>query len=227
MMVNVHNFKRDELNRIFSQAKNFEYTSKPNFCSSNRLRTPLGKWDKYRSCFIYEKNIQRGIEFWDKYSDTLAKAEAKYGVPAEYIVGIIGVETAYGTNFGRYKVIDVLTTKSMLGYRRADFYRDELEKFLLLARQSGFVPTELMGSTSGALGYGQFMPSSYIRFGVDFNNDGFVDLWECRRMPIGRCRQIILSKNWVGTPYDFPRGRVRGQEFGGPRIWNKNLKPGV
>jgi membrane-bound lytic murein transglycosylase B len=158
MMVNTHNFKRNELNRIFSQAQNWQYIPQARSCSTDILRIQQGKWDRYKSCFIYENNIQRGISFWDKHQDTLARAEIEYGVPAEYIIGIIGIETAYGTNFGKHRVIDVLTTKSMLGDRRANFYRDELEKFLILTRDAGLVPTELMGSTSGALGYGQFMP---------------------------------------------------------------------
>ena len=213
MMVNRHHFDRKELYRIFSQAKNYRYVPKSRSCISNHIYRGAGEWDRYKSCFIYEKNIQRGIEFWNKYRDTLQRAEQKYGVPAEYIVGIIGIETAYGTNFGKHRVIDVLTTRSMLGDRRADFYRDELEDFLLICRDLGLEPTEVMGSTSGALGYGQFMPSSYIRFAVDFNNDGIRDLWNAEDA-IGSIANYFAKNGW--NPYIDEvaiRAKYRGYRF--------------
>jgi len=221
MMVNVHNFKRNELNRIFSQAQNWQYIPQTRSCSSNTLRVQQGKWDRYKSCFIYENNIQRGIAFWDKHQDALERAEIEYGVPAEYIVGIIGIETAYGTNFGKHRVIDVLTTKSMLGDRRASFYKDELEKFLTITRDAGLEPTELMGSTSGALGYGQFMPSSYIRFAVDFNHDDVTDLWNAEDA-IGSIANYFSRNGWNSSISQVAvRARYRGQRF---RI--KKLKTG-
>ena len=225
MMVNVHNFKRNELNRIFSQAQNWQYIPQTRTnCAANITQTQQGKWDRYRSCFVYERNIQRGIAFWDKYADTLARAEMRYGVPAEYIVGIIGIETAYGTNFGKHRVIDVLTTKSMLGDRRASFYKDELEKFLVLTRDAGLIPTELMGSTSGALGYGQFMPSSYIRFAVDFNHDGVTDLWNAEDA-IGSIANYFSRNGWNSSVSQVAiRAKYKGQRFRGKKY--KKLKTG-
>ena len=224
MMVNVHNFKRNELNRIFSQAQNWQYIPQSRSCSTDILRIQQGKWDRYKSCFIYENNIQRGIEFWNKHADTLARAEMEYGVPAEYIVGIVGIETAYGTNFGKHRVIDVLTTKSMLGDRRASFYKDELEKFLVLTRDAGLIPTELMGSTSGALGYGQFMPSSYIRFAVDFNHDGVTDLWNAEDA-IGSIANYFSRNGWNSSVSQVAiRAKYKGQRFRGKKY--KKLKTG-
>ncbi len=110
---------------------------------------------------------------------------------------ILGVETAYGVNFGKYRVIDVLTTKSMTGHRRSKFYRDELEKYLLITRDIGADPTELMGSTSGALGYGQFIPSSYMRFAIDFNGDGKRDLWDAEDA-IGSIANYFAENGWRG-----------------------------
>jgi len=224
MMVNIHNFKKDELNRIFSQAQNWQYIPRERVCSSTLIKKAKGKWDRYKNCFIYERNIQRGIDFWNKHADTLAQAEEIYGVPAEYIVGIIGIETAYGVNFGKHRVIDVLTTKSMLGDRRADFYKDELEKFLILSRDAGLNTTELMGSTSGALGYGQFIPSSYIRFAVDFNNDGSTDLWNAEDA-IGSVANYFSENGWRSSIGQVAvRAKYKGQRFRG-RKYSK-LKTG-
>ncbi len=217
-MVAEHGFDRNYLNEIFSQAQNFYYIPQTRSSSSNRV-VQGGAWDRYKSYFIYEKNIQRGIKFWNEHRETLARAEAEYGVPAEYIVGIIGIETAYGTNFGKHRVIDVLTTKAMMGGRRSAFYTDELEKFLLISRDIGLNPTEVMGSTSGALGYGQFMPSSYIRFAVDFNHDGHKDLWDPEDA-IGSIANYFAQNGWnASIPQVAVRAKYRGYRF-------KRLKTG-
>ena len=219
-MVVEHGFDKKELNRIFSQAQNYQYIPQSRDCTSTTTRQSGGAWDRYRNCFVYEKNIQRGIDFWNKYEKTLQKAEDTYGVPAEYIVGIIGIESAYGVNFGKHRVIDVLTTKSMYDNRRASFYTYELEKFLLLTRDSGLDPTELMGSTSGALGYGQFMPSSYIRFAVDFNHDGATDLWNAEDA-IGSIANYFARNGWSRSIGQVAvRAKYRGQRFRGKR-YNK------
>ena len=220
MMVNTHNFDRKELNRIFSQAQDYNYIPMTRTdCTSTIIHRPLGTWDRYKSCFIYDRNIQRGVEFWNKYSDILERAEEKYGVPARYIVGIIGIETAYGVNFGKHRVIDVLTTRAMLGERRSAFYTDELEDFLLISRDIGLDPTETMGSTSGALGYGQFMPSSYIRFGVDFNHDGVVDLWNAEDA-IGSIANYFAKNGWNPSIQEVAvRAKYKGNRF-------KKLKTG-
>ena len=214
MMVAKHHFDRKKLVDIFSKAKNHNYRPiKRTDCTSTIIRRPLGKWDRYKSCFIYDSNIQRGVEFWNNYSDALERAELKYGVPAKYIIGILGVETAYGINFGKHKVIDVLTTKAMLGDRRASFYTDELEKFLVISRDIGIDPTETMGSTSGALGYGQFMPSSYIRFAVDFNNDGKIDLWDAEDA-IGSIANYFAKNGWNPSVQEVAvRAKYRGNRF--------------
>jgi len=210
-MVNEHGFDRNYLNQIFSQAQNFYYIPQ-NRSSSSRV-VQGGAWDRYKSYFIYEKNIQRGIKFWNEHREALARAEAEYGVPAEYIVGIIGIETAYGTNFGKHRVIDVLTTKAMSGGRRSAFYTDELEKFLLISRDIGLDPTEVMGSTSGALGYGQFMPSSYIRFAVDFNHDGHKDLWDPEDA-IGSIANYFSQNGWnASIPQVAVRAKYKGYRF--------------
>ena len=211
-MVVEHDFKVEDLNRIFSQAKYFSIKPKPKNCTTTVIRVG-GAWDRYRNCFIYEKNIQRGLRFWEEYEATLDRAEAKYGVPVKYILGILGVETAYGVNFGKYKALDVLTTRSMTGDRRSSFYTDELEKYLLITRSIGADPTKLMGSTSGALGYGQFMPSSYIRFAVDFNGDGKIDLWNPEDA-IGSIANYFAKNGWNRKiPKVAVRAKYKGSRF--------------
>lgn len=190
-------FDRSYLIELFSQATNTKYapTVAPRRRSNTNTSVATGKWDRYRNMFIYERNIQRGITFWEEHKNTLNQAYQVYGVLPEYIVGIIGIETAYGVNFGKKRVIDVLTTKSMTGDRREKFYSKQLEKFLVMTRKANLQPAELMGSNAGAMGYGQFIPSSYLDFAVDFNNDGVTDLWNAQDA-IGSIANYFSRNGW-------------------------------
>lgn len=212
-----HHFDQDYLVALFSGAKN-TLCSPP--CVApiikrrvQRTPTKTGKWERYRNMFIYEKNIQRGLNFWTEHENTLNKAYHVYGVLPEFIVSIIGIETAYGVNFGKSKVIDVLTTKSMFGDRREAFYTRELEKFLIMTRQAGLDPSELMGSSAGAMGYGQFIASSYLNFAVDFNNDGIIDLWDAEDA-IGSVANYFHKNGWKRSLKDVAiRAKYKGQRF--------------
>jgi len=216
-MVNEQGFDRNYLNEVFSQAQNTNYFVKPYTSSSSSYIS--GAWDRYKQNFIYERNIQRGIKFWNDNRATLDRATAEYGVPAEYIVGIIGIETAYGVNFGKKKVLDVLTTKSMLPNRRSSFYTKQLEKFLIMTRKSNLNPTELMGSNAGAMGYGQFIASSYLDFAVDFNGDGTIDLWNADDA-IGSIANYFARNGWNRYINQVAiRAKYRGNRF-------KRLKTG-
>lgn len=134
-------------------------------------------WNEYRALFLTDKRIQMGQDFMRDNAATLARAESVYGVPATTIAAIIGVETLYGRNAGNYRVLDALMTLGFDYPPRSEFFRKELEQFLLMAHEQGLSPTELKGSYAGAMGLGQFMPSSYRQFSVDFNGDGVADLW--------------------------------------------------
>ena len=216
-MVNEHGFDRSYLNEVFSQAQNTNNFIRPYREPSSTYIS--GAWDRYKQNFIYERNIQRGIKFWNKHRATLERATAEYGVPAEYIVGIIGIETAYGVNFGKKKVLDVLTTKSMLPNRRNSFYTKQLEKFLVMTRQSHLNPTELMGSNAGAMGYGQFIASSYLDFAVDFNGDGTTDLWNAEDA-IGSIANYFARNGWKRSINQVAiRAKYNGNRF-------KRLKTG-
>ncbi len=153
-------------------------------------------WKDYRPIFIVPMRITNGVAFMREHQDALAKAEKEYGVPAEIIVAIIGVETNYGKNMGSYRVIDALTTLAFDYPPRAPFFRSELENYLLLTREQKHNPLEFKGSYAGAMGYGQFMPSSYRNFAVDFTGDGFTDIWNNPTDAIGSVANYFKKHGW-------------------------------
>ncbi|RYF27854.1 MAG: lytic murein transglycosylase B [Comamonadaceae bacterium] len=178
------------------------------------LPPPAGtpkNWAVYRSRFIDPIRIRAGVRFWQENAATLARAEHEYGVPAEIIVGIIGVETVYGQQVGTFRVMDALTTLSFdfpSGHPRATeriaFFRRELEQFLSLMDRTGIDPFEPRGSYAGAMGLGQFMPSSWVRYAVDFDGDGRIDLWKSPADAIGSVANYFKGHGWqTGMPVWF------------------------
>lgn len=166
---------------------------------------PPGKpknWQAYSGRFIEPIRINAGVRFWNENADALARAEATYGVPAEIIVGIIGVETIYGRDTGKFRVVDVLTTLAFAypeAPNRSDrmaFFRGELENTLLLARKEGIDPFSLLGSFAGAVGMPQFMPGNILKFGVDFDGDGIVDLRNSPQDAIGSVARFLVEHGW-------------------------------
>ena len=143
----------------------------------NRPAEKARLWYEYRQIFITEKRIRDGVDFWLAHRAELEEAARRTGVEPEYIVAILGVETQYGRQTGRYRVIDALATLAFDYPERAPFFRAELEQFLLLSREAHIDPLAATGSYAGAMGAPQFMPSSYRRFGMDGNGDGKIDLW--------------------------------------------------
>lgn len=135
-------------------------------------------WPGYRSIFIGEDRISDGLAFMREYADLLKQAETDYGVPGKVIVAILGVETFYGRITGRKKVARSLATLAFDYPRRGEFFRGELEAFLRICREQGLDPHGPMGSYAGAMGYPQFMPSSYLHYAVDFNQDERIDIWQ-------------------------------------------------
>ena len=143
----------------------------------NRPAEKAKPWFEYRSIFLTERRIREGGDFWLAHRQQLDRASVRSGVAPEYIAAIIGVETFYGRSTGSYRVIDALATLAFDYPARAPFFRDELEQFILLARDMRFDPLAVKGSYAGAMGAPQFMPSNYRRYGVDADADGRVDLW--------------------------------------------------
>jgi len=154
------------------------------------------KWFEYSRGFLAPERVAGGVAFWRANEDALARAQAQYGVPPEIIVAIIGVETYYGRNVGSYRVIDALATLAFDYPRRAPFFRGELKEFVMLARDQGFSPLVPKGSFAGAMGMPQFMPGSYRRFAIDFDNDGHADLWRSNADVIGSVAHYLARHDW-------------------------------
>lgn len=169
-------------------------------------------WRVYRSRFIDPVRIRTGVKFWQDNRDTLARAEAQTGVPAEIIVGIIGVETIYGQQMGNFRVLDALATLAFdfpashpRAKERSAFFKAELEQYLSLTSRTDVDPLALRGSFAGAMGMPQFMPSSWVKYAVDFDGDGKVDLFNSPADVIGSVANYFKAFNWQpGMPTHYP-----------------------
>lgn len=200
-MVNKHGFDRQQLQEILSQAKRLDSVLRlmDNQAPTTSVKPPSGPngaWLRYRKKFITPDNVQNGVVFWNQYEDALNRAWQVYGVPPEIIVGIIGVETRWGRVMGKTRILDALATLSFNYPRRAEYFSGELETFLLMARDEQDDPLNLKGSFAGAMGYGQFMPSSYKQYAVDFSGDGHINLWEPVDA-IGSVANYFKAHGWV------------------------------
>lgn len=154
------------------------------------------RWHEYRDIFITQQRIEEGVAFIDAHADVLARAESTYGVPAEVITAIIGVETYYGRHKGQHRVLDSLATLAFYHPSRGAFFRGELAAFLRIAYEQQVDPTELRGSYAGAMGYPQFIPTSYQAYAVDFDDDGLRDLWENPVDAIGSVANYFAEHGW-------------------------------
>ena len=200
-MVNKHGFDRQQLQEILSQAKRLDSVLRlmDNQAPTTSVKPPSGPngaWLRYRKKFITPDNVQNGVVFWNQYEDALNRAWQVYGVPPEIIVGIIGVETRWGRVMGKTRILDALATLSFNNPRRAEYFSGELETFLLMARDEQDDPLNLKGSFAGAMGYGQFMPSSYKQYAVDFSGDGHINLWDPVDA-IGSVANYFKAHGWV------------------------------
>lgn len=182
--------------------------------SSGGVPTPTGAWTRYRAKFVTPDNIDKGVQFWSQNAAELQRAAAKYGVPPEIIVGIIGVETRWGRILGKTRIIDALATLSFDYPRRADYFSGELENFLVMTRDEGVDPFAPRGSFAGAMGYGQFMPSAFRSYAVDLNGDGHRNLWNPADA-IGSVANYFKGHGWrTGEPVAV-RATVGGGGVGG------------
>ena len=200
-MVNKHGFDRLQLQEILSQAKRLDSVLRlmDNQAPTTSVKPPSGPngaWLRYRKKFITPDNVQNGVVFWNQYEDALNRAWQVYGVPPEIIVGIIGVETRWGRVMGKTRILDAPATLSFHYPRRAEYFSGELETFLLMARDEQDDPLNLKGSFAGAMGYGQFMPSSYKQYAVDFSGDGHINLWDPVDA-IGSVANYFKAHGWV------------------------------
>lgn len=170
-------------------------------------------WHEYRQIFITDKRIADGVVFWNQHADALARAEQVYGVEPEIILAIIGVETAYGANKGSHRVMDALTTLGFDYPPRAPFFRGQLKSFLVLAREQQVDPLTLTGSYAGAMGYPQFIPSSYQAYAVDFDDDGIRDIWNNPVDAIGSAANYFAEHKWRHAEMVAVPASVTGNEY--------------
>jgi membrane-bound lytic murein transglycosylase B len=207
-MVERYGFAKEDLERTLSRVRYVDATI--------RLMRPAPpgrpkNWQAYRARFVEPVRIDAGVAFWNRYEDALARAEQQYGVPAEIIVGILGVETIYGRNTGDFRVMDAVTTLAFAypdtptREARMAYFREELANTLLFARDTGIDPFSLRGSYAGAVGLPQFMPGSIRKFGVDFDGDGRIDLSHSPVDAIGSIANFLSMHGWRrGEPTAFP-----------------------
>ena len=194
-MVQKHHFDKQQLQIIFSQIS-LTIQDKKSTKKSQKKPKKAMSWDKYRSLFITKDRIENGLKFWQKNIDTLKRAQAKYNVPSEIIVAILGVETNYGNNQGTHPTLETLTKRAFGNFRRRNFYKKELENFLLMVRENALPPLSISGSYAGAMGYAQFIASSYRHYAVDFNQDGSIDLFSDPVDSIGSIANYFDQHHW-------------------------------
>lgn len=216
-MVTKHNFERDQVEELLGQAQRNE-------AILEAIARPweAKPWFQYYPIFLTEKRLAAGLKFWQEHQDTLARAEQHYGVPAEIIVAIIGVETFYGGYLGNYQVLDALYTLGFHYPPRAKFFRSELEQYLLLTREEKLPATELKGSYAGAMGFGQFISSSYRHYAVDFDGDNVRDLLNNPVDAIGSVANYFAKHGWKNNQ---PVAVQLGTEDSFEKFVSKGLKP--
>ena len=185
-----HGYDKSYLNSIF---KNAVYQDKV-VRIMNKQPEGTMTWQRYKGIMVNDSRISAGQEFIGRFKQELKRAEKIYGVPAEIIASIIGIETRYGRIKGNIKVIDSLSTLAFDYPRRSKFFKIQLEEFLLLSREENFDPETIKGSIAGAMGYGQFMPDSYRDYAVDFDNDGIRDILNNPVDAIGSVANFLNKK---------------------------------
>ena len=207
-LVERHGFAENELSELFSQAQR----TKPIL---EAIQSPAERrsWVDYRALFVNERRIEGGTEFWRAHREALERAEREYGVPPQYVAAIIGIETLYGRNTGRWRVLDALTTLAFDYPPRAPFFRDELENYLLLTRETHLDVLSVRGSYAGAIGIPQFMPGSLRRYAVDFDGDGAIDLERNVADAIGSVGSFLKQHGWQAGARVQLKARVRGEAW--------------
>ncbi len=190
-----------ELERVLGEARHQAMVVRLIGPERPKQAQPVRSYPAYRAKFLTPARIGAGTQFWAEHESDLRRAEIEYGVPAEVIVGILGVETVFGRNTGSFRVVDALATIAFDGPRRQEYFREELREFFLLARDLGLDPLAIKGSYAGAMGWPQFMPSSYRKHAVDFDGDGFIDLVDSPVDAIGSIASYLSAHGWVsGEP---------------------------
>lgn len=217
-MVATHRFNRPELDQLFQSVEIKDDIIK-------KISTPAEgmPWYKYRKIFMTEARINGGVKFWQENEQVLAAVEKQYGVPAEIIIAIIGVETLYGQHTGKHRVIDALSTLAFAYPPRSKFFVSELENYLLLCRDERLNPLAPTGSYAGAMGIPQFMPSSFRAYAADFDRDNRRDIWHNKSDVIASIANYLARHQWrPGQVIALPVKAV-GENY--KAVLSKDLKP--
>ena len=192
VMVKKHGFERAYIEKLLAQAERKQSI----LDAISRPAERTLEWKDYRKIFIQESRIEQGVEFWKAHRETLNRAHKEYGVPPQIIAAVIGVETRYGRHMGNYRVLDALATLGFDYPRRSKFFSKQLEEYLLMTREQKLDPLTMTGSYAGAMGFGQFIPSSYRSFAVDFDNDGVADIVNNPVDAIGSVANYFQKHHW-------------------------------
>ncbi|WJW75929.1 lytic murein transglycosylase B [Thiohalobacter sp. IOR34] len=220
LMVEKHGLDRQEVQALIDAARR-----KQSILDAISRPAEAKPWYQYRPIFVNQARIEGGVDYWNRNARILDQVREALAVDPALVVAIIGVETRYGRHAGRYRVLDALATLGFDYPPRADFFRGQLEQFLLLAREEGVDPLKATGSYAGAMGHGQFIPSSYRRYAVDFDGDGQRDLWNSRRDIIASVANYLRRHGWqLGGPVAL-RARVSGESW--KPLLDKGLKPSL
>ncbi len=206
-MVEKHKFDRNDLELKFALANKLDGVLEAIAKPAEKVLT----WREYRPIFVTSKRIRRGNEFLKLHHEILQRAEKEYGVPAEIITAIIGVETYYGRLSGKTQVFDSLVTLGFDYPPRSRFFLSELEQFLLLTREEDIDVSVIRGSYAGAMGMPQFISSSYRQYAVDFDGDGKRDLWNSTADVIGSVANYFKVHGWKSGGQVVVPARVNGQ----------------
>jgi peptidoglycan lytic transglycosylase B len=220
-MVVKHDFDKAELIQIFDEVDVKNSILK----AISRPAEKSKPWYDYRKIFITDSRIAGGVQFWRQHASSLSRAEQQYGVPAEIIIAILGVETRYGGNVGGYRVLDALSTLAFRYPPRSPFFRSELEHFLLLTREEKMSRLDPVGSYAGAMGLGQFMPSSYREYAVDFDGDGKRDIWTNPVDAIGSIANYLKRHGWIAGESIVHKTAISGAKP--TELLKRGLKPSI
>ena len=198
-----HGLERASLRRLFAQIR-----PQPSIIRAMNAPSTSRPWYEFRKNHVDAVHINGGAKFWLRHAATLARAAREYGVPEEIIIATIGIETHYGGYTGNFRILDALATLAFDYPKRAEFFRDELEQFVLMGKETSLDLAGLRGSYAGAMGMPQFMPSSYRKFAVDFDGDGKRNLWSSVPDVIGSVANYYKQHEWQPGAAVVVRARV-------------------
>jgi membrane-bound lytic murein transglycosylase B len=247
-LVKKYDYKRADLNALFSnvkvqktalrafiprkqQKRRKDTRTEAQKAKARELYRKYGPWERYSRLKLNDSRVKKGVAFVKKYQDTFETVEKRYGVPKEYIAAIIGIESNYGKNVGKYPVFDTLTTLSFEKNRRNKFFKKELMHFMHLCKIQKINPKNVYGSYAGAIGLGQFMPSNYEAYGVDFNGDGRVTL-QRKQDAIASVANYFKKNGWrsgetVATRVSYEGKRFRRYKTGYKKTYERKYLKGI